>query len=576
MGSAGFVTRLALLPVAALGFLLAGCPGKPPAPVLPPVAFSDQTAAAGIRFRHHTGATGRKWMPETVGSGCAFLDYDGDGLLDVLYVDGADWPGAGAARPSLALYRNTGDGAFRDATRAAGLTVPGYGMGVAVGDYDNDGDADLFVTYLGPNRLFRNDGGRFVDATATAGVAGDPVEPGGLRWKWSAPAAWVDYDRDGLLDLYVGNYVKWTPATDIWCGEQGRKSYCPPTSYEGVPSLLYRNLGNGKFRNVSEPSGIGRHAGKSFGVAVADYNQDGWPDLAVTNDTKENYLFLNDQRGGFEERGVEMGIALSNAGLARAGMGVDCADWDGSGSFGILIGNFSREGLALYRNHGGASLEEVAYPAGLGEPSLTSLTFGCFFFDYDLDGRPDVFAANGHIDDFIRNKDAAITYEQLPLLFRNRGDGTFGDARPEAGPVFARKRVLRGAAHGDYDNDGDPDIAVLWNGRAGELWRNDAVGRNWVGLVLRGTRSNRDGIGAVVRVRAGGRTVSDLRRSGGSFLSESDPRLQIGLGSATEAEEVRVEWPSGAVTRHRNLKSGAYYTVTEDGAATPVTPGGRR
>lgn len=560
---------------------LTGCQpsagGPPPAGTAAPVRFEDVSEGAGVRFVHHTGARGKKFMPETVGSGCAFLDYDGDGWLDVLYINGTDWP-APDARPHLpALYRNNGDGTFTDRTREAGLALDVYGMGAAAADYDNDGDTDLFLTCIGPNHLFRNEGnGRFTDVTAAAGVAGRPVEPGGIRWKWSASAAWVDYDRDGKLDLFVENYVKWTPQTDPFCGESGRKGYCPPTNFEGVPNLLYRNEGGGRFRDVTDETGIGDHTGKSFGVAVADYNADGWPDLAVSNDTKENFLFLNREGKGFEERALEANIAVSPAGLTRAGMGIDAADWKNDGRPGLIIGNFSREGLALYQNDGTALFQDVSYAANVGETSLLSLTFGAFFLDFNLDGWQDIFAANGHIDDFVQIKESMIRYEQLPLLYRGGPSGRFEEVTAQSGPALAVKRVLRGAGAGDYDNDGDLDIAVVWNNRRGELWRNEGGSANqWIGFVLEGKESNRDGIGATLRLGAGGVTQSAYRHSGGSFLSESDPRPRFGLGGSRTADFLEVEWPSGKKARYERLAAGRYYRVVEGAERLePWSPGG--
>lgn len=546
----------------------AGCRRNSPPPgarASSNVQFVDVSPEAGIRFVHVSGARGKKFMPETVGSGCAFLDFDGDGRMDLFFVNSTDWPGP-RAKPHLpALYRNLGGGKFEDVTRKAGLALDLYGMGAAAGDYDNDGDADLFLSCIGPNHLFRNNGdGTFSDVTAAAGVAGRPVDPGGIRWKWSASSSWLDYDRDGLLDLFVCNYVKWTPETDPFCGRNQVKEYCAPHNFEGTPSLLYRNLGGGRFEDVSDTSGISAHVGKSFGVAVADYNSDGWPDMAVANDTKENFLFLNAGGRGFEERGLEAGIALSPAGITRAGMGIDTADWLNNGRFGLVVGNFSRECLSLYEGDGQGGFTEKTYPAGLGETSLLSLTFGVLFFDYNLDGRQDIFAANGHIDDFIKMKDSAISYEQLPLLYRGAPGGRFTETGASAGPAMQTRRVLRGCARGDWDSDGDPDLAVVWNNRRGELWRNDGGnGASWIGLQLRGTRSNRDGMGSLVRVAAGGIDQTAYRRSGGSFLSESDPRMLFGLADSKQAENIEIRWPSGLVSRFRNVPAGRYYVAVE-------------
>lgn len=561
------VRLLVVVLCSALAALAGGCRSHRADPSTergPAVTFQEVTASAGLHFVHQSGARGRKFMPETVGSGCAFFDYNGDGYLDLFFVNSTDWPGADTKPHYPALYRNNGDGTFTDVTQEAGLAIDVYGMGVAIGDYDNDGRPDLFLTCIGPNHLFHNEGnGKLADVTAAAGVAGQAVEPGGLRWKWSASAAWLDYDRDGRLDLFVTNYVKWTPQIDPFCGANGVKAYCAPNNFEGVHSLLYRNLGGGRFADVSAQTGIAQCVGKSFGVAVADYNHDGWPDLAVSNDTKENFLFIN--RGGkhFEERGIESGIALSQAGQARAGMGIDAADWRNDGHPGLVIGNFSRESLALYKNNSDGTFDESSYAANLGESSLFYLTFGVFFFDYDLDGHQDIFAANGHIDDFIHAKDAKITYEELPLLYRGNGQ-EFTPVTAQSGPAFARKRVLRGCAHGDFDNDGDQDLAVVWNNHDGELWRNDGGNRNhWIGLALRGVKSNRDGLGSQVRVKGPNFTQTAYRHSGGSFLSESDPRMVFGLGRSPVAERVEIRWPSGATSVFQELAGDRYYAVTE-------------
>lgn len=543
------------------------------------VRFVDVTQEAGIAFRHHTGAFGKKYMPETTGSGCAFFDADGDGRLDLLALNGADWPGrrGGSYRP--ALYQNRGDGTFVDVTREAGLPADRYGMGIATGDYDNDGDVDLYLTCLGPNLLLQNQGdGTFRDVTESAGVAGVSPGPEGLRWKWSSSAAWLDYDRDGLLDLFVCNYVRWSPATDVFCrNRRGEKAYCAPTAYTGVPSTLYRNGGNGRFRDVSDETGIRRHVGKSLGVAVADMDGDGWPDIIVANDMTPNFLFLNRQGRRFEEVGTEWGIGVGESGRAKAGMGIDAADWQNSGWPGLLIGNFAREGLSLFAPEfpaAGAAeapigLADVTYAQGMGEPSLLFLTFGLFFFDYDLDGWKDAFIGNGHIDDTIEG--SQITYRQRALLFRNEGGHGFREMGLDAGPALAQEMVVRGCARGDFDSDGDWDIALLWNGHGLLLWRNDGGNANrWIGLVPEGTRSNRSGIGARIRVRAGDLSITETIASGSSYLSASQQAPLIGLGARSRADEIAVEWPSGQVDRFADVEAGRYYRMREGAPLVPL------
>jgi enediyne biosynthesis protein E4 len=530
------------------------------------IQFVDVTAPAGIRFRHFTGAFGRKYMPETTGSGCAFFDADGDGWLDLLALNGADWPGrrTGSHRPSL--YRNRRDGGFQEVTTGAGLPKDIYGMGIAVGDYDNDGDEDLYLTCLGPNYLLRNNGdGTFADVTAKSGAAGAPIAPGGPRWKWSSSAAWVDYDRDGRLDLFVCNYVRWSPATDVVCRNRlGQKAYCAPTAYSGAPCTLYRNLGGGRFADVSAATGIRAHVGKSLGVAVADMNEDGWPDLLVANDMTPNFLFLNQRGRRFEEVGAEWGIGVGESGRAKAGMGIDAADWQNRGQPGLLVGNFSGEALSLFAPEEGAGLVDVTYPQGMGEPSLRSLTFGLFFFDFDLDGWKDAFIGNGHIDDTVEVEGSQVSYRQRSLIFRNEGGRGFREVGLASGPAPAAPMVVRGCAWGDYDRDGDPDVAVLWNGHGLRLWRNDGGdSRHWLGFRPVGRRSNHSGLGARIRVTAGGQTVTEVARSGSSYLSASQQWPIVGLGPEAQADRVVVEWPSGHTDQFTAVAGDRYYTLRE-------------
>ncbi len=575
------VPRCCLWPV--IGLLLglgAGChpvreagPKEAAARPSAPVHFTEIAEKAGITFRYHNGARGKKYMPETVGSGVAFLDYDNDGWQDLLILNGADWPEnhtAAGRRNTPHLYHNNHNGTFTDVTHAAGLDIEMYGMGVAVGDFDNDGYEDLYLTGIGPNHLFRNtlgdrnrSGPIFQDVTRQAGVQGVPYPGTELRWKWSTSAAWLDYDKDGRLDLFVCQYVQWSPKTEHWCGHYGVRGYCPPGTYEASYCTLYHNEGNGHFRDVSDAMGIRtpHTRGKSFGVAVADYNEDGWPDIAVSNDTWANFLFINEQGKHFAERAVESGIALAENGKAKAGMGIDTADWLNNGHFGIAIGNFSGESLSLFQNDGQLLFTDQAHPSGMAAPSLLSLTFGLFFFDYDLDGWQDAFAANGHIDDVV-NTYSQYTFRQRPLLFHNLGGGKFQETGEACG--FVEKMVARGAAYGDIDNDGYPEVAVLDNAGRFHLYHNDGAGHaHWIRFRTEGTQSNRDGIGALLRVTAGGRTQSQYVRSGIGFLSESRRQPTFGLGASGAVERVEVVWPSGIVDRSGPLAANRQYLVTE-------------
>ncbi|HET7747329.1 MAG TPA: VCBS repeat-containing protein, partial [Vicinamibacteria bacterium] len=382
----------------------------------PGPAFREVTAAAKIAFRHHTGAYGKKYLPETMGAGLAFVDVDGDADQDLVFVNSTDWPERRRGTHTSALYRNRGDGTFEDATRGSGLDVDLYGMGVAAADVDNDGDPDLFLSALGRDRLLKNDGrGRFADATTASGL-GDA--------DFSTSAAFLDYDKDGDADLYVCNYVKWTAATDIRCTLDGRtKSYCTPQPYPGSSSRLYRNDGTGRFADVTAAAGLEDPHGKALGVAVLDYDRDGWPDLAVAHDTQPNRLYRNRADGTFEEKGLAAGIAFDEGGRARGAMGIDAADYDGSGYPSLVIGNFANELKSLYHNEGKGFFQDASAASGLGRASLLSLTFGAFFFDYDLDGRLDIFLANGHVENDVQRVQENVSYAQRPHLMRNTGQG---------------------------------------------------------------------------------------------------------------------------------------------------------
>ncbi|MGE0359459.1 MAG: CRTAC1 family protein [Vicinamibacterales bacterium] len=509
-----------------------------PSPDLP--VFADVTAAAGLRFQHVHGGTGKRYLPEAMGPGGAFLDYDGDGWLDVLLPNGRGFD-VGAPAGTTMLYRNRGDGTFADVTARVGLHVPAHVLGVAAADYDNDGDTDVYLTAVGRNHLFRNvDGARFEDVTAASGT-GDRG--------FSTSAAWLDYDRDGLLDLFVANYVEWTPATDRFCTLDGAaKSYCTPETYPGQSSRLYRNRGGGRFDDVTRRAGVYNASDKALGVAVLDYDDDGWVDVFVANDTQPNRLYRNTGAGTFTDEALLAGVALSDAGKARGGMGTDAADFDGSGRPGILVGNFSGESLALYRNHGGGLFVDAAASTGLRARSLRSLTFAAFFFDYDLDGRLDVFALNGHVADDIAVVQPQTAYAQPPHLFRNLGGSRFEEVTARSGDALARPVVGRGAACGDYDNDGDLDLLLLANDGPARLLRNDgATPRDVVRVRLQGVAANRDGLGARVTVRrAGGTATWQMVRTGSSYLSQSDIALTFGLGPADGTPlDIDVRWPDG-------------------------------
>ena len=526
-------------------------------------AFRDVTAESGIAFRHHTGAFGKKDLPETMGAGVACVDVDNDGDQDLVFANGTDWPERRRGARTAALYRNRGDGTFEDATRGSGLDVELYGMGVAAADVDNDGDADLFLSALGPDRLLRNDGkGRFTDATAAAGLKATD---------FSTSAAFLDYDKDGDADLYVCNYVKWTAATDIRCTLDGRtKSYCTPQPYPGTSSRLYRNDGSGRFADMTVPAGLSDPTGKALGVAVLDYDRDGWPDLAVAHDTQPNRLYRNRGNGTFEERGLPAGIAFDENGRARGAMGIDAADYDGSGYPSLVIGNFSNEMKSLYHNEGKGFFLDASAASGLGRASLLTLAFGAFFFDYDLDGWPDIFLANGHVENDVQRVQENVSYAQPPHLMRNLGGGRFGDEAAQS-PDLARPMVARGAAYGDADGDGDLDVAVSTSGGPARLFRNLSPARG-VRVEVRGVKSNRSGLGAEVRLRTGARWQTHLVRSGGSYCSQSELPATFGLGTAASAGPLEVRWPSGAVDTVATVAAGEALVIEEGKGATSRRP----
>lgn len=527
------------------------------------IRFTDVTRQAGLHFKRVNGAFGKKWMPETMGGGGAFLDYDSDGRLDILLVNGDWWKGhpLSGERPTLKLFRNEGHGAFTDVTKAASLKISLQGMGVAVGDYDNDGYDDLCITRVGGSRLFRNIGGRrFEDVTAKVGLRDSG---------WSTSAAWLDHNNDGWLDLFVCHYVRWSPETDIFCGSV-EKAYCRPLEYPGESCRLYRNEGGKRFVDVTRTAGIFSDESKALGVCVLDIDGDHWPDLVIANDTQPNFVFRNKRNGTFEEVGYPTGIALDENGRARAGMGIDAAFYDKDRVQAIAIGNFNYEGIAFYPLTGSRPYPERAKQAGLFQPSYPYITFGLFFADFDNDGWPDLFVTNGHIEDNVESK-TGETYAQPNLLFRNRGDGTFADASRAAGEAITQPLVGRGACRGDYDNDGKIDILLIPNIGPPRLLRNETPNRrHWWAAKLVGTRSNRNGYGAFVKVEAGGRTQTAYARSGSSYLSANDTRLHFGLGAAARVERVTVRWPSGREEMWESLEADRI-TVLKEGTGRNLT-----
>jgi hypothetical protein len=554
---------------------LAVCAQAPKsAPVNSGVTFRDVTQKAGIRFVHNNGAFGKKYLPETMGPGVAFIDYDNDGWPDIFIVNGTDWPGQASKHSTPKLYHNNHDGTFTDVTQKAGLDVEMFGMGVAVGDYDNDGYDDLFVTAMGQSHLFHNNGnGTFKDVTQKAGLWG-PKE-------FSTSAAWVDYDRDGTLDLVVANYVQWSMDGDLYCTLDGKsKSYCTPESYKGASVRLWHNRGDGTFEDTTKKAGLGDSTSKTLGIATMDYDNDGWTDLLLSNDTQPNKLYHNNGNGTFTEKAVLAGVAFSEDGVARAGMGVDAADYDRSGAPSLLITNFSNQMISLYHNEGRGLFVDEAPRSEIGRDTLLTLGFGCFFFDYDLDGWPDILIVNGHIDKDIEKVQPNVKYAMPPHLFRNMGKGNFVEVTKQMGAQFAAPRVGRGASYADINNDGRPDLLLSTNGGPVYLYQNVATGeagqQKSLRVRLNGTKSNRDGIGAVVKVSVGGETESQMMCSGSSYLSAHELVLTFGLAQHERADAIEIRWPSGQVDKVSGIDAGQTVTVTEGKGVTATHKYGTR
>lgn len=556
--------------------------------ILPKIPFKDITEEAGIAFVHNNGAAGEKLLPETMGGGAAFFDYDNDGDQDLLLVGSTDWPWTDSSRQvkpdasSLALYQNDGTGKFKDVTEEMGLDVSMYGMGVACGDYNNDGLVDLFVSCLESNYLFKNEGNRFVDVTSQAGV-------GGPDKLWSTSCGWFDYDRDGDLDLLVCNYVDWTPAYDRaqnFTLKGGIRAYGRPQNFNGVNPLLYENLGNGTFRDQTDKAGLkiispgtGVPLAKSLGLHFYDFDQDGYLDVLITNDTVQNLLFHNQQDGTFKEIAALSGVAFDMDGNARGAMGVDIATFRNDETLGIAIGNFANEMTALYTSPGKEmQFIDEAVSNGLGPQTRMALTFGVFFFDADLDGRLDLFSANGHLEEDINIVQERQHYEQSPQLFWNCGAQHATEFLPlgEAlvGTDFVKPLVGRGATFADIDADGDLDLLIMTTGNKPRLLRNEqATGNHWVRFRLTSAPagdqkpnqlvSNHDALGAEVRIKTKTGTQSRLLMPTRSYISQTELPVTFGLGTETEIQSVNIQWPSGKVTTLENLKADKLYQISE-------------
>lgn len=539
---------LFLLTCLANTFCWAGAEGK--------ISFIEATEAAGLRFQHIDGRSGQRYFLETVGSGAAFFDYDGDGLLDIYLVNSADLPGfSSPTPPTNRLYHNNGDGTFSDVTERAGVGDTGYGAGCAAADYDNDGDLDLYVTNFGANLLYRNNGdSTFTDITQHAGV-GDS--------RWSLGCAFADYDNDGFVDLYVANYIDFDFETHTDCTQKGVATYCPPESFEGSPDTLYRNNGDGTFTDVTTTTSVYNKDGKGMGVVFGDYDNDGDVDCYVGNDAGENFLYQNKGDGTFTNVGWMAGVEADENGNVQGTMGVDFGDYDNDGLLDLVAVNYQQQPNALYRNDNGSFFTDVSFVAGMAE-SLPYVGWGADFFDVDNDGDKDLLIANGHLQDTVEQYDDTTTYPQRNYLLINNGQGRFVDVAMKAGSGFQSLKVSRGLATGDYDNDGDLDVLISNANDAPQLLRNDSGNQgNWILIRTIGTRSNRAGIGARVKIQTGDSVQIDEVRSGSGYLSQNDLRLHFGVGTHKGIDSIEVKWPSGVVDIIREVEPNQILTIME-------------
>jgi hypothetical protein len=558
---APFLTRRDVLKAFAASALAGACP--PLVRAFPSSDFPFEqipASVSGISWTHVNGKSPEKYLPESTGPGCAFLDYDNDGWMDIYLVNSGKCDFF-TPNPPLrnALYKNNRDGTFTDVTDKAGVAAGGFGHGVAVGDYDGDGFPDIYVTQYGRSILYHNNGdGTFSDVTEKAGVAA----PG-----WATSAVWFDYDNDGRLDLFVGRFVDFSKELNKPCGihEDGRRHYCIPKIYSPMPSWLFHNNGDGTFTDVSKDSGIASHLGKAWGVVATDINNDGLMDLWVSNDTVANFLFVNRGKGKFEEIGTTAGVAYSDGGRARSGMGVDSADFDDDGWMDLFVANLDRELFAIYKNNHDETFDDVSISTGIGKATKFMSGWGLKFFDYDNDGNVDLFLANGNPDDLINLLHGDVTFEEPLMLFHHNGK-SFEDVSAKSGPIFATPMSARGLALGDFNNDGAVDVLVSVNNGAPVLLRNNAgKGNHWLGVRLVGKKSNPDAIGAAVTYQAGDWKRKRVKVGSGSYLSSHDPRMVLGLGKHETIDCLEVKWPlpGGATQRFKDLPIDRYITIVE-------------
>lgn len=532
------------------------------------VVFSNETLAANLNdFQHETGASGKKWFPETMGSGGGFLDINSDGWLDIVLVSGGSLVAGEFEGDALVAYVNDGVGSFVPSTDRFPTEITEYGMGITAADYDNDGDEDIFFTTVGQNYLLRNDDGVFVDVSISSGI--DSSE------SWSTAAIFFDADRDGWLDLFVGNYVEWSPETDLFCSLDGQeKGYCTPELYRGVSGIYYHNDGDGTFTDKTTEAGLSQIPGKTLGISELDYNKDGWPDLAIANDSDPDQLFTNNGDGTFTEIGVSSGIGFDERGRARNGMGIDAGVVDSTGEETIFVGNFSNQMVGIYRHMGGDVFLDRAASSGIGRGSLPTLTFGLALSDFDLDGDLDLFVANGHVQPLVEKINDNISFRQPSQLFLNNGDGTFREQERGVNTIFADSLVARGLAFGDYDHDGDVDLLITQNGGDVRLWQNRTEGVNWLRVRLTSTArpaegaglaNNREGIGSTISLYANGTVQYRRVRTGSSYLSQSEKVATFGLGQTSVIDSVVVDWAGGERTVTTDLDVNQEIRLSPDG-----------